>query len=111
MTPSWLNCSDGRAYHGRMRPSPRSSLCKIALVIGAALALAGCDTGGLLVVEQKGPPVQGPSTQEMVSGGTFASNSKYRLFYTNGQPTPNQGVSTSGTKRLNGGLAGAVHGD
>lgn len=95
-----------------MRLPSRPSPGKRALLIGAALALAGCDTGGLLVVDQKEPPaVQGPSTQEMVSGGTFASNSRYRLFYTNGQPTPNQGVSTSGTRRLNGGLAGAVHGD
>lgn len=95
-----------------MRPSSRSLLVDLALVAGVSVVLSGCDTGGLLVVEHKGPPaVQGPSTNDMVSGGTVASNSKYRLFYTNGQPTPNQGVSTNDTTRLNGGLAGAVHGD
>ena len=105
-----LKWGAGRAYHAAMRPDFRSSLCTVVLGMGAALAAFGCDTGGLLVVEHKGP-VQGPSTSEMVNGGTFASNAKYRLFYTNGQPTPNQGVSTSDTKRLNGGLAGAVHSD
>jgi hypothetical protein len=107
-------------YPAAMRSVLRSSLGKVAqrlaarpaLVTVAALALVGCDNGGLLVVEQKPPPVvQGPSVNDMVSGGTYASNSKYRLFYTNGQPTPNQGVSTSDSNRLNGGLVGAAHGD
>lgn len=100
-----------------MRSAAPISIGTIAffvVVAGAALASVGCDTGGLLVVEHTGPqtdPVQGPSVNEMVSGGTFASNTKYRLFYTNGQPTPNQGVSTSSKTRLNGGLVGAAHGD
>jgi hypothetical protein len=98
-------------YHGAMRPRLPSSLGKIALAC-AALVLGGCDTGGLLVVDTKDPPpVQGPSVNDIVSGGTFASNSRYRLFYTNGQPTPNQGVSTGDGTRLNGGLVGAAHGD
>lgn len=89
----------------------RSMLGKVALLAAATVVLAACETGGLLVVEQKDPEPEGPSTQEMVSGGTFASNAKYRLFYTNGQPTPNQGVSTGAKNRLNGGLAGASHRD
>ena len=87
----------------------RAPLLTIALLACAALA-AGCDTGGLLVTEHKGPekPVLGPSVNEMVNGGTFAQNSKYRLFYSNGQGTPNQGVSKSEKNRLNGGIVGAA---
>jgi hypothetical protein len=99
---------------GLMLFGVRASLPMLAFLAGAALALAGCDTGGLLLVEHTGTeqkPVQGPSVNEMVSGGTFASNGKYKLFYSVGQPTPNQGVSKSNDKRLNGGLAGAAHGD
>lgn len=95
-----------------MRSGLRVSACKLGVLVGLALALAGCETGGLLVVEHKPQkPVQGPSVNEMVSGGTFASNGKYRLFYSTGQPTPNQGVSTSPGSQLNGGLVGAAHGD
>lgn len=79
----------------------------------SALALAGCDTGGLLEVEDKTPPPGAPAlvANEMVSGGTLAKSSKYRLFYTNGQGTPNQGPITNGKKKLQGGLAGTAHHD
>src|SRR5262245_11050175 len=88
----------------------RAPLVTIALLACAALA-ARCDTGGLLVTEHKGEPqkpVLGPSVNGMVNAGTFAHTSKYRLFYTNGQATPNQGVSTSPKTRLNGGIVGAA---
>lgn len=102
------------AYPLRMVSSVRVSLCKIALLSGAALLAAGCDTGGLLVVEHKPgtvEPVQGPSVNEMVNGGNFAKNGKYRIFYTLGQPSPNQGVASSPGHQNNGGLVGAAHGD
>lgn len=81
------------------------------------LAALGCDTGGLLVVEGSGStgaevlpslPEVTPAN-ELVSGGTFAKNAEYKLFYTVGQPTPNQNVATSTDQKLKGGLAGAVH--
>ena len=93
-------------------------LAKLLLVAGAAIVAIvaiGCDAGGLLVTEHTGvdpnKPVVGPSANELVSGGTVASNAKYKVVYTVGQPTPNQGVSTGKDQRLNGGLIGAVNGD
>ena len=93
-----------------------SSLIGKLFVVGVAVAAIGCDTGGLLVVEHSGvdpnePKVVGHSANELVSGGTVASNAKYKVVYTVGQPTPNQGVSTGQNQRLNGGLVGAVNGD
>ncbi|MEZ4300025.1 MAG: hypothetical protein R3B70_34070 [Polyangiaceae bacterium] len=93
-----------------MRQVARSSLLAFALVAGAALTATGCENGGLLVVQQK-PPPEGPSVNEFVSGGTYASNQKYRLFYTNGQATPNQGPLKNESNRLNGGIVGAAHSD
>ncbi|HEY4122369.1 MAG TPA: hypothetical protein VGM56_31090, partial [Byssovorax sp.] len=80
-------------------------------VLGAALALAGCDAGGLLDVSgaesDAGPPqITGPSVDQMVNGGTVAKNGKYKLVYTLGQPSPNQGPATNGQTRENGGLVG-----
>jgi len=88
----------------------RGKVGRLALLLGAALALFGCDTGGLLVAEGSNiePPLKGHSSTELVSGGTLASNGKYKLFYVLGQPTPQQGVATSPANRLNGGLTGAV---
>ena len=90
-------------------------LAKLLVLAGSAIVAIGCDAGGLLVVEPSGvdpnKPVLGPSANELVSGGTVASNGKYKVIYTVGQPTPNQGVSTGKDQRLNGGLVGAVHSD
>jgi hypothetical protein len=94
----------------RMLSTVRLPLLKLALVVCGALAASGCDNGGLLVVEHNGKqkPVQGPSVNEMSNGGTYASNGKYKLFYTLGQGTPNQGVSKNADKKLNGGIVGAA---
>ena len=54
--------------------------------------------------------VLGPGTTELVSGGTVATNGKYKLVFTLGQPTPNQGPATSPNNRVNGGLVGAMKG-
>jgi hypothetical protein len=89
-------------------------LGRLAILLGAGLAAIGCNTGGLLIAEKSStdpPKVEGPSANELVSGGTYAKNGKYKLFYVVGQPTPNQGVSTATDQRLNGGLAGAVNGN
>ena len=93
------------------RPDVRpASLLAFAFALG--IGAVGCDTGGLLVVEHHDKPVvQGPSVNEMANAGTLAKNGKYRLFYTLGQGTPNQGPVKSETKRLNGGIIGAAHGD
>lgn len=76
------------------------------LTLGLAGFLAGCDTGGLLVVENK---PQGPSVNEMVNGGTFAKNGQYKIFYSLGQPSPNQGIGKSQELQLKGGIVGAAH--
>jgi hypothetical protein len=98
-----------------MIASTSAPLGKLFVVLGVAIAAIGCDTGGLLVTEHTGDdpgkPVVGHSANELVNGGTVASNAKYKVVYTVGQPTPNQGVSIGKDQRLNGGLVGAVNGD
>ncbi len=84
----------------------------IAVVaIGAAVSVLGCDAGGLLVVETNGeqpqPKPQGVAANDMVAAGTVAKNSKYKLVYTMGQPTPQSQV-TGPDKTLNGGVVGAT---
>jgi hypothetical protein len=105
-----------KAYYRPMIARTSSLLGKLLVVAGVAVAALGCDTGGLLVVEHSGvdpdkPKVTGHSANELVSGGSVASNAKYKVVFTVGQPTTNQGVSTSTDQRLNGGLVGAVSGD
>src|SRR5271154_1219414 len=84
--------------------------------LGAALAALGCgNAGGLLVVQSNqadaGPPVVlGPSVTDFVSAGTVATSPQYKVVYTLGQATPDQGVSTSATHVDNGGLVGAMNG-
>jgi hypothetical protein len=101
----------------------RSRAGAAVVVLGAALAslaigaMSGCNAGGLLVVEgstsggqDAGPVVLGPSVTDLVNGGNVASNAKYKVVYTLGQPTPNQNVEKSAGDRLNGGLVGAMNG-
>jgi hypothetical protein len=92
----------------------RVQLGRLAILVGAGIVAMGCNTGGLLVAEKTStdpivPKVTGPSANELVSGGTYAKNGKYKLFYVVGQPTPNQGVATATGQRVNGGLVGAAH--
>lgn len=49
----------------------------------------------------------GPPATETVSAGEVSSSSSYRMVYTLGQPTQNQGKTTSPGYRIQGGLAGA----
>lgn len=105
-----MNFPRKEAYHRSMMARTSLRLKMLFVVLGAALGAIGCDTGGLLVVEHDdaGPPkVVGHPASELVSGGTVATNGKYKVVYTVGQPTPNQGVSTGKDQRLNGGLVGA----
>src|SRR5579863_888122 len=89
-----------------------------ALAAVAALAAGGCDAGGLLVVNGGGqdgggaggaPVVLGPSVNEIVNAGTVASNGKYKVVFTLGQPTPNQGPEKGPNHRDNGGIVGAMN--
>ena len=93
----------------------RASLGRLAVVLFASLALAGCDAGGLLEAQGTPPkeqPQKGHSSTEIVNGGTVAKNSKYKMMYVLGQPSPQQGVATGASgQRLNGGLTGAVQND
>ena len=84
------------------------------LFAAAALVVAGCDTGGLLVVEKKADPPPsptGPAVVDFPSGGTVAKNAKYRVVFTVGQGTPNQAPEASKDKELRGGLVGAAEGE
>ncbi len=104
-----------------MNAGAQRRIVSVARIVGAAIGAAigaicmlGCDAGGLLEVDSKGPdkpPVKAHSANELVNGGTRASNGKYKVFYVVGQPAPQQGVATSPDQRLNGGLTGAVHGE
>jgi hypothetical protein len=51
-------------------------------------------------------PRGGPAT-ETVSAGEVSSSPSYRMVYTLGQPTQNQGKTTSPGYRMQGGLVGA----
>lgn len=101
-------------YHERMTISARSLALGLTLVGGLAFSLAGCDAGGLLKVQASSttggpePVVLGPSSNDLVSGGTVAQSSKYKVVYTMGQSSPSQGVSKSKGHRDNGGLVGAM---
>ena len=115
----------GPGYDGGMRRvvRARSRAGAAAVVLGAALAslamgaMSGCNAGGLLVVEgstsggqDAGPVVLGPSVTDLVNGGNVATNAKYKVVYTLGQPTQSQNVEKSKDNRLNGGLVGAMNG-
>jgi hypothetical protein len=54
--------------------------------------------------------VLGPNVTEIVNGGTVAKNGKYKVVYTLGQPTPNQGPAKGQGYRDNGGVVGAMNG-
>lgn len=53
------------------------------------------------------PQSFGPPGTDIVSAGAVVSNSQYRLVFTVGQSTQNQGKMTSSTYRLQGGVIGA----
>ena len=50
----------------------------------------------------------GPPASETVSAGEVSKSPKYKMVYTLGQPTQNQGKSTSPAHRLQGGVIGAT---
>jgi hypothetical protein len=120
-----LSAPLARRYHDAMATSGHTpgrrlaaaSLAPCALACWA-LALAGCDgTGGLLVINgsssgpDAGPPpvVLGPAS-DLVNAGTVAKSKSYKVVYTLGQSSQDQGVETSKGQRLNGGLVGSMNG-
>lgn len=54
-----------------------------------------------------GSEVVGKSVSQTVNGGTVASSDNFRMVFTLGQPTANQGTYKSANFRLQGGLVGA----
>ena len=54
-----------------------------------------------------GDPLVGRSITQTVNSGTVATSPNFRMVFTMGQPTQNQGVYTSANFRLQGGLIGA----
>ncbi|HZF51399.1 MAG TPA: hypothetical protein VE093_22235 [Polyangiaceae bacterium] len=49
----------------------------------------------------------GPSASETVSAGEVSKSAKYKMVFTLGQPTQNQGQSSSPAYRMQGGIIGA----
>ncbi len=54
-----------------------------------------------------GSELMGRSVSQTVNGGTVAKSTNFRMVFTIGQPTQNQGTYTSDNFRLQGGLIGA----
>ncbi|MCY1056880.1 hypothetical protein [Nannocystis sp. SCPEA4] len=54
-----------------------------------------------------GDQLVGRSITQTVNSGTVATSPNFRMVFTMGQPTQNQGVYTSANFRLQGGLIGA----
>jgi len=54
-----------------------------------------------------GDPIAGRSITQTVNSGTVATSPNFRMVFTMGQPTQNQGTYTSANFRLQGGLIGA----
>ncbi|WAS96684.1 hypothetical protein [Nannocystis punicea] len=54
-----------------------------------------------------GDPLVGKSITQTVNSGAVATSPSFRMIFTLGQPTQNQGVYTSSNFRLRGGLIGA----
>ncbi len=69
---------------------------------GGAGGAGGGQGGGGGTVASHGPPAT-----ETVSAGQVSKNGSYTMVFTFGQPTQNQGTSTSPGHRLQGGLVGA----
>jgi len=64
-------------------------------------------TTGTTTDTTTGAELVGKSVTQTVNGGTVASSPGFRMVFTIGQPTQNQGVYTSANFRLQGGLIGA----
>ncbi len=103
-----------------MATGARSMLAGAALTAIAAMLLTACDgTGGLLVITgssskpDAGPPppsvLLGPAN-DLVNAGTVAKSKSYKVVYTLGQSSQDQGVDKSKAHRDNGGLIGAMNG-
>jgi hypothetical protein len=80
------------------------------LAAACAACAAGCDAGGLLVVQSVEVDGGGPPVNGIVNGGTVATSPKYKVVYTFGQSSPGQAVTKSPNNRDNGGLVGAMNG-
>ncbi len=64
-------------------------------------ASTGTGTGGA-------PPMAGAPGSETVSAGQVCSSPSYKMVMTMGQPTQNQGVTSSPGYKMRGGLVGAT---
>jgi hypothetical protein len=64
-------------------------------------------TGDTTTDTTGGSEVVGKSVSQTVNGGTVATSDNFRMVFTLGQPTSNQGTYKSANFRLQGGLVGA----
>jgi len=71
---------------------------------GATSTSSGGGSGG---AGGGAPSSGGTQASQTVSGGRTSSSPSYRMTYTFGQPTQNQGKTTSPSYRMQGGLSGA----
>lgn len=110
-----MKSARGRGYSWTMAFGARTMLLVAAVGALGACVTACNGTGGLLVVNgnnnqpDAGPVLLGPAN-DSVSAGSVAKSKSYKLVYTMGQSSQDQGVDTSAEHRLNGGLVGAMNG-
>lgn len=104
-----LGCTGGEAtLRQQTSASSSSSATTGAGGEGGAGGQAATTTGAGGAGGQGGaPPANGPPGTELVSAGEISTSPSYVLVFTLGQPTQNQGKTTSPGYRLQGGLAGA----
>lgn len=72
---------------------------------GGTAGEGGAGTGG---GGAAGPVDYGPNAHSMVSAGLMCSSPKYKMVFTLGQPSFQQGKAESPSYRLQGGLIGAT---
>lgn len=81
-------------------------------VLGVIAVMTSCAVQTDLLDGRPAPPQEAPvetgrTAVDVVSSGGVASSGKYRLVFTLGQSTQNQGAMSSQQHRLQGGLIGS----
>ena len=87
---------------------PTSTSSSTGTGAGGSGGEAGAGGGGGAGGQGGGTSDTGVHATETVSGGEVSKSPNYKMVFTFGQPTQNQGKSTSPAHRLQGGVIGAT---
>jgi hypothetical protein len=87
---------------------PTSTSSSTGTGAGGAGGEAGAGGGGGAGGQGGGTSDVGVQATETVSGGEVSKSPNYKMVFTFGQPTQNQGTTTSPSYRVQGGLIGAT---